>query len=85
MMKVVHSLPDIYIEENEYRFAKSNLIDKQIKLPEKCYKEIILGNFMSKADKELVINIAKQSLPNCRILQQRVDLNTEEITFIDLI
>lgn len=69
MMQIIFSLPDIYKNENEYRLTKMNLQNKPVKIYDEAIEEIILGDQMSIKEKEEIIKISKDRLPNVELIQ----------------
>jgi hypothetical protein len=84
MIDVVYSLPDIYSEEKEYRFAKSHLATKEIPLPRNCFKEIVLGNSMRAEEVDSIVALIRQHLSACKILQAKSNISTGEFTFVEI-
>ena len=73
MLKVIYSLPDIYINEDEYRLSKIDIVKKEVIIPTKCFEEVILGSKISSSNKIEIINQVKNNLPNCKIYQAHYD------------
>jgi hypothetical protein len=73
MLRIIYSLPDIYSNEDEFRFSKINIIKREVILPEECFEEIILGEKMDSKHEKEIINLIKINLPKCRIYKCKYD------------
>lgn len=81
MLLVIFSLPDLYKHEDEYRFFKINITNKQATIGQDSIEEIILGSNISSADKEEIIKIARERFPHANILQSLYDAKENTFQF----
>lgn len=63
------TLPDDYVEEREYRFAKTinSDIERKRIIPKDSICEIIIGENMSKTDRKELQEMVESNLPNTKI------------------
>ena len=81
MLNVIFSLPEMFASENEYRFFKMNIKDKQAKIGVDSIQEIILGHAISVADKKEIIEISTVRFPAALILQAQIEKGETRLTF----
>lgn len=82
--KTVFSLPDIYKEEDEYRLIKLDSGERRINIREECFEEIILGELISKANKEEIVKISKGRFPHSKLFQAKYDYEFEYYIFNEI-
>lgn len=65
----IFTLPEVYIEEQEYRFTKTifSEFDRKRIIPKDSILEIIIGENMSKTDQEQLIQMVEANLPKTKI------------------
>jgi hypothetical protein len=81
MLNVIFSLPEIFASEDEYRFFKMNIKDKQATIGVDSIQEIILGHAISVADKKEIIEITTARFPAALILQAQIQKGQPSLVF----
>ncbi len=81
MMKMIYSLPDIFVDEKEYRFSKLYIPNRQLSVDVSCFKEIILGSSISEKDKDEITTIVKKQFPKVEFSQAKCDIAKESFEF----
>ncbi len=74
-IKELTFLPDSFEYEAEFRIVKIYPKNRNIILPNKVFKEIILGNKMSEEHKNEIIELAKGKYPNIQIFEMKKGKN----------
>jgi len=67
MMKVIYSLPRKFETEEEFRFSKMHIENRQVALDPKWIAEVIIGSEMSKEDEKEIVEIVKAKYPNAEL------------------
>lgn len=84
MMTIVYSLPDIYSEEKEYRFAKMYLPDRRFILPVDCFAEVIVGSSMPDDNVNMIRQLVENNMPGCKVIKANTNLSTEKYEFVSV-
>jgi hypothetical protein len=72
MFLLTFSLPIIFEDEEEFRFIKTQMVDKKVQLTKDYFKEIILGESMDKSAREEIIKACKDTMPpDCNIYESK--------------
>lgn len=67
MLQIIYSLPNRFAEEKEFRFNKTNMKNRMVKLNSNWIKEIILGDKISSSDEQEILKIANDKYPDARL------------------
>ncbi len=79
--ELIYNLPDIFIDEDEFRITKMDIPNRQITLSTECYKQVVLGSNISDKAKTEIIAISKSNFPDCPIYQAKFDFSTDMYSF----
>jgi len=84
MLKVIYSLPRKFKGEDEFRFAKMNINNRQVNFPTSAVKEIILGSSITKSNKNEIIKIVKAKFTTASITQAKYDETLDYVVFNEI-
>jgi hypothetical protein len=68
--KLLFSLPNKFIEEDEYRLIKGGLTKRNIPIPKEAIQEIFLGENCTEQDSTEIIEAVKENLPHIKIVKR---------------
>jgi hypothetical protein len=83
MMKLIYSLPNRFIEEDEFRFTKMYIKEKIVKLNPNWISEVILGSEMNKKDELEILKLVNEKYKSAQIKKLFVDPNSEKHIVLD--
>ena len=78
----INSLPSLYIEEDEYRLFKFHVPSESQRkqmLPSSIYREIILGSEISITDKNEILKIVSEKIPDIKIYTATYDITQKTV------
>lgn len=82
--ELIYSLPDIFMDEDEFRITKMDIPNRQINLTPECYRQIILGSKISNKSKAEIIAISQKNFPDCPIYQAKFDFGADMYSFTEV-